>query len=279
MNDETLCTRTSLGTDLRALGVQPGMTVIMHASLRSLGWVCGGAVAVVQALLDVLGPTGTLVVPTQTGENSEPSAWQHPPVPAAWWPQIRAEMPAFDPLLTPSTGMGALPEMVRTWPGAVRSQHPHVSFAAIGHDAAALLATHQLEDGLGEGSPLRAIYDAAGWVLLLGVGYDVNTSLHLAQCRVPDLYPRETMGAALLNTAGERVWQIYHDIDGDTDDFAAIGAAFEQAHADIAHIGPIGAATARLLPQRDLIDFATDWLRTAFAARSGNGTPQTHPAS
>jgi aminoglycoside 3-N-acetyltransferase len=219
-------TRESLAADLRALGMQPGMIVLLHSSLRSLGWVCGGAQAVVLALLDVLTPTGTLVVPTQTGENSEPSHWSRPPVDASWWPIIRAQMPAFDPYTTPSEHMGAIPELVRTWPGSVRSNHPAVSFAAVGRDAAWLMADHALNDGLGEGSPLRRMYDRAGWVLLLGVDHESNTSLHLAQYRVPTSAARMQMGAAILHE-GQRTWQAYSDLDLTTDDFPAIGAAFE----------------------------------------------------
>src|ERR1700741_3954042 len=164
-------TRTTIADDLVALGLQSGDTVLAHASLSSFGWVCGGAVAVVQALLDVLGPEGTLVVPTQTMGNSDPMHWTKPPVPEEWWPVIRKSMPAFDPRITPSTGIGAVGEMVRQWPGAVRSNHPHASFAAVGGAAVELMAEHRLDSHLGEHSPLAALERAGARVLLLGVGF------------------------------------------------------------------------------------------------------------
>jgi aminoglycoside 3-N-acetyltransferase len=78
-------TRQSLAKDLLDAGLTSGMNVIVHSSLSSLGWVCGGAVAVVQALMDVITPAGTLVMPTHSGDLSDPSMWQAPAVPADWW--------------------------------------------------------------------------------------------------------------------------------------------------------------------------------------------------
>lgn len=95
-------TRQSLAADLRRLGVASGMVLLVHSSLSSLGWVCGGPVAIIQALMDVLTPQGTLVMPAHTGDYSEPANWNHPPVPSSWVPVIRATMPAFDPRLTPT---------------------------------------------------------------------------------------------------------------------------------------------------------------------------------
>ena len=83
----------SLGSELRALGLTSGDTVLAHSSASSLGFVAGGTQAVVQALLDVLGPDGTLVVPTHTPDNTDPADWRNPPVPESWWPVIRRRRP------------------------------------------------------------------------------------------------------------------------------------------------------------------------------------------
>ena len=77
-------TRRSLAADLRQLGLEPGAVVIVHSSLSSLGWVCGGSVAVALALMDVLTESGTLVIPTHSAEYSDPGKWENPPVPESW---------------------------------------------------------------------------------------------------------------------------------------------------------------------------------------------------
>lgn len=249
-------TRRSLAADLRALGVRQGGVLLVHASLSRLGWVCGGAPAAALALLDALGPEGTLVVPTHTNGNSDPAEWGNPPVPEAWWPVIRAEMPAFDPRVTPSL-LGALTEVVRTWPGAERSDHPHYSFAAVGPLARELTAGHALTSGLGEDSPLARVHDHDGDVLLLAVDHDANTSLHLAETRVAS--PRRAAsGAAVRGADGERRWVEWEDVLPDEEDFSALGAAFDATGA--ARSGPAGVGTAKLMRQRELVAFAVGWL-------------------
>jgi aminoglycoside 3-N-acetyltransferase len=248
-------TRASLAADLARLGVRPGGVLLVHSSLVALGWVCGGAPAVVLALLDTLGPDGTLVVPTHSNGNSEPSEWENPPVPEDWWPVVREHMPAYDARVTP-TLLGAIPELARCWPGARRSDHPHFSFAAVGPQAEAITAGHPLEDGLGEASPLARVHDLDGDVLLLGVGHDANTSLHLAEYRLPGP-PRKSYSAAVATPAGRR-WVTWEDITLDESDFGALGAAFDATGRT--RTGRVGVGEARLMHQRDAVAFAAGWL-------------------
>ena len=250
-------TRESIAADLRSLGVTPGMTLLVHSSLSSLGWVSGGPVAVVQALMDVLTLEGTLVMPSHSGGNSDPAKWENPPVPEAWWQVIYDTMPPFDPQTTPTYHMGAVAETFRTWHGTLRSNHPTDSFAALGRNAALITEHHSLAYGLGENSPLAHVYDLDGYVLLLGVGYDRNTSFHLAEYRAPGVVQTE-LGAPILEN-GERVWKRYADIEIDSDIFPEIGADMER-ETHIAKIGKVGSATVRYFPQRPAVDYALTWL-------------------
>ena len=250
-------TTATLAAELRTLGLAPGDVVIMHSGMRRLGFVVSGSQAVVQALLDVLGPDGTLVVPTHTPGNTDPATWQHPPVPPHWWPVIRQEAPGFDPARTPSRWMGVLAETVRTWPGAVRSDHPQVSFAAVGAHAAEVVRGHRLDDALGESSPLGVLYRLAGKVLLLGAGHDSNTSLHLAEYR-QEAPPRATTGSSVRRPDGTSEWITWADVDVEESDFERLGADFDGTGA--VTIGPVGDATARLMSQPALVDSATGWL-------------------
>jgi aminoglycoside 3-N-acetyltransferase len=249
----------SLTEDLGRLGIEPGMTLFVHSSLSALGWVVGGAQAVVLALEEALGPDGTLVMPTHSYTLTNPRWWCNPAVPEPWFEVIEAEMPAFDPDLTPTTGMGAIPECFRRQPGTVRSRHPMISVCARGPRAAVVAAPESITDTHGEGSPLARLYEVGAWVLLLGVGHTRNTSLHLAERRA-QYEPKPTLRRKVLTvTDGRREWLEFDDIAGSCDDFDAIGAAFAE-RTGLVRAGRVGYADALLMPQRDLVDFAQAWM-------------------
>ena len=258
---ERPATVRGLRADLLRLGLAPGIVTICHSSLSSMGWVCGGAVAVIQALESAMSDRGTLVMPTFSPELSEPSLWQSPPVPEAWWPEIRAEMPPFSPELTPSDrGLGVVPECFRRQPGVERSLHPQHSLAAWGRYSREICAGHTLSADLGEESPLAKIYDLDGWVLLIGVGHDANSSLHLGEWRANLCGRRMVRQGAPVVIDGERRWQEFAALDISDRDFALLGDEFAR-DTGLVKAGLVGSARALLMPQRPLVDYAVRWLR------------------
>lgn len=255
----TPATMHSLERDLAALDLPSGSAVIVHSSLSSIGWTVGGAEAVINALTIWAGPSGTLIMPTHSAQLTDPATWENPPVPEAWWPTIRKAMPPYDPVSTPTTGMGIVPETFRRLPQVRRSSHPTASFAGRGLLRDRLLADQSLNDGLGENSPLARLYDTEGWVLLLGVGHDSNTSLHLAQYRAGGHDAPRQQVSSPMRSGESRIWATYRELPKEIDDFPAVGSAFE-TEAGVTRVAAVGIATARLMPVVDLIDFATAWL-------------------
>jgi aminoglycoside 3-N-acetyltransferase len=252
--------RPRLASDLATLGLAPGISVLVHSSLRSLGPVVGGPATVVGAIRDVVGIDATIVVPAQTPNNSTTSpaflAATQGMTPAEV-ADFEASMPGFVPETTPSFGMGALAEYIRRLPEATRSTHPQTSFAAVGRHASDLMAVHDLDSHLGERSPLAALYDNEAMVLLLGVGYESCTALHLAEYRLP-WPPRLREHHCYVDLNGRRTRLDFLAPHLDQTPFGELGIELDVQ--PFVRSGYVGAAPARLLPMREAVDFAIRWL-------------------
>jgi aminoglycoside 3-N-acetyltransferase len=162
--------RKEISDGLDRLGVQAGDTLLVHSSLRSFGHVEGGAVTVIEALLERLGGTGNLVMPTLSFRS------------------IDETRPYFDMEQTPSD-CGIVTETFRQWPGAWRSRHPLSSAAAFGPDAVYLTEGHQ-GTPCGIQSPYRKVLELGGKCLFLGVGMKSNTMFHVAEEMTAPAYMR-----------------------------------------------------------------------------------------
>ncbi len=245
---------------LRSLGLEKGDTVMVHTSLSKIGYVCGGAQTVIEALTQTVGGEGTIMMPSQSWKNLDPEDGVHWDVDRQYWQVIRDNWPAYDKHLTPTNTMGAVAEMFRSWPGAVRSDHPARSVAAWGKHAQELTQGHDLSNIFGDGSPLGRLYDLDGKVLLIGVGYEKNTSLHLADARAEYPGKHTCVEHSAVTENGKRVWKAYETLFVDGEDFEKIGEAFEHSSSAGVSRAMLGGAQLRLMSQRALVDFAVGWI-------------------
>ncbi|MEO3747886.1 AAC(3) family N-acetyltransferase [Plantactinospora sp. B5E13] len=250
----------TLAAELRSLGLAPGDVVLVHAAARRVGSVVGGVPALVAAIRTALGPHGTLVVPAQTPDNSVSSAAHRAATQGMTDDERRAyedTMPGFDPATTPSFGVGRLAEHVRRLPDAVRSHHPQTSFSAWGPRARDLMRVHDLDSHLGERSPLAALEAAGAKTLLLGVGYESCTALHLAEYRLRRPPPIRAYRCYVLRD-GRRERCDFHAPHLDATPFAEIGHELDRAA--FTRRGTVGDAVARLLPIPEAVRTAVAWL-------------------
>ena len=245
---------------LKEVGLKSGDTVMVHTSLGKMGYVCGGAQAVIEALMEVVGDSGTIMMPTQSWKNLDPETGVHWEADQKDWQLIRDNWPAYDKNLTPTNTMGAVAEMFRQVPGSVRSDHPARSVCAWGRYAEYLTKDHDLSNIFGDGSPIGRLYELDGKVLLIGTGYDKNTSLHLADVRAEYPGKHTCVEHSVVSEAGKRVWKAYETLFVDGNDFEKIGEDFEKAYA-VPGVR-IGNALVRLMYQRELVDFAVKWMET-----------------
>ena len=250
-------TRASLAADLAALGVASGDVVMVHAALRRAGSVVGGVNSVIYALLDAVSPAGTLVayVDWENGVDDWDDA------------RVADAVPVFDKRIARAArDHGILVETLRTWPGAVRSEHPDAGIVAVGPQAERLCADHPLQFGYGEGSPFAKLVDLAAKIVLLGAPLDTITLLHHAEhvARIPG--KRVIRYRRKLLRDGAPAWVEIEEFDTSLpvvddlpDDFFAgiVRDYLAQGHGKR---GRFGAADSVLLDAPGLHRFAVRWL-------------------
>jgi len=218
--------------------------------------VVDGAPAVVRALIAALGDRGTLAMPAARPQCAQP---EQGPVQG---PEGKGDsVPLFDRQTTP-TAMGAIAECFRTWPGALRSDHPLESVCALGPRAAEITLDHPLEFSEGPRTPFGRLHELDSRVLLLGVGFNRCTALHHAETSVPS---RRTMISRVSELRdGRRGWVEVANVADDNDThFPVIGARYLAAARPSQDT--IGKAPSVLFPMRELVAFARSYFLEVFS--------------
>lgn len=249
-------TRRSLAADLEAMGLTRGDAVLVHAALRQVGPILGGPDALIDAMLDVVGPEGTLLAYCDWQLDEEALADS----------ELREQTPPFDPARSRAArDNGAFPELLRTTPGARRSGNPGASCAALGGRAEWFTADHPLDYGYGPGSPFGRLVEAGGKTLMLGAPLDTMTLLHHAEHLAHFPHKRIKRGEAPLLVDGRIVWRSYEEFEtgdppaGQPDDyFATIVRAYLATGAG--RNGRVGEAASVLVEARPMVAFAVDWM-------------------
>jgi aminoglycoside 3-N-acetyltransferase len=268
--------RESLCAQLRALGVAPGDTAMVHVSLRAIGPILGGPDELIHALRDAVGDAGTLLV--YVGAESPSDDLGRGVYTPADEDFIRVHCPPFDPhTARANRDFGYFAEVFRTHPGVRCSANAGARMAALGRHADALTRDHAPDYGLGRGSPLERLCELSGKVLLLGADRDNTTLLHYAEAVAPIPDKRVVRIEVPVMSGDSRVWRPAEEFDSNLGVrdwperlFADLVTAFEEA----GHVrtGHIGGADSLQFEARGLIDFALPRL-VALAARLAAGTP------
>ncbi|HSA53153.1 MAG TPA: aminoglycoside 3-N-acetyltransferase [Yinghuangia sp.] len=284
MDERTLLTRSGgpvtrgrLAADLTALGVTDGDVVMFHTRMSAIGYVAGGPPTVIDALRDAVGAAGTLMV--TCGWNDAPpydfTTWPQP-----WQDAVRAEHPAYDPVVSQAdSSNGRLPEALRRRPGAVRSRHPDVSFAALGPAAGALMDDHPWDDPHGPDSPLARLVACDGKVLMLGAPLDTLTVLHHAEALAEAPGKRFVEYEQPIFVDGRRTWRRFRDIDSENGAFDYSGVvpegrdpfdviAGDMVTAGIGRRGLVGAAESHLFEAAEVADFGVAWIERELGGRT-----------
>jgi aminoglycoside N3'-acetyltransferase len=235
----------AIADQLRALGLPSGAVAVVHISFRAVGPVDGGPTGLISALRRVLGPDGTLVMPSMSDDDDHP----------------------FDRTSTPCRGMGIVAETFWRRPNVLRSDHV-AAFAAEGPLARAITAPHPLAPPHGIESPVGRACALGGFVLLLGVGHDANTTLHLAESLAQVPYRARKYCTVVRDGLPVRVE--YDETDHCCIEFSRADGWLRERKLQVE--GPVGRGVARLARATDIVRVAVEELgRDPFAFLHARG--------
>jgi len=177
----TITTKQDLKNMFEELCIRPGLEIMLHSSMRGLGYVVNGALDVIDALLELIGDEGTLLMPAHTGQLTDPADWRQPSIPEEYIETVRRSMRPFDLKTTPVRNRGIIAHTFLSYTDVSRSFHPLNSVAAKGCRATYFTEIHDLHESEGMNSPTGRLYEREGFVLLIGVTLKSCTAIHLAE--------------------------------------------------------------------------------------------------
>jgi aminoglycoside N3'-acetyltransferase len=240
---------------------------MVHASLRAVGPVVGGAAGMVAAIDAAVGERGTVLMTIGARDGW---GWVNDHPEGERVALLEGSEP-FDASTTPADpDVGVLAEVFRTTPGTLVSDHPEGRFAARGHRAAALVTDVPWDDYYGPGSPLARLVEADGKVLRLGADIGTVTAIHYAEYLADVPAKRRVRRHRLVRRSTGPVIVVVECLD-DSDGIVTypgpdyFGVILEDyLAAGHAGRGRVGNAASELLDAGDLVAFATRWMTERF---------------
>jgi aminoglycoside 3-N-acetyltransferase len=264
--------RDQLASGFRALGVRPGDTIMLHASVRAVGRIAGGPDQIHLALKDALTPAGTLMMYASCPDGYDEVGRGN--LTAAEERELLEKLPPFDARTARAArDNGALVEFFRTWPDTVVNAHV-ARFAAWGAQAAHLTAGTPWSYAFGRGSALERFVDLDGRILLLGCDHDNVTFLHYAEHVVDIPGKRVARFKVPVDDGGRRVWRDMEEFDTSSSGahaswpdrfFARIVDAFLERTGNRGR--RVGDAQSFLIEARPLLDDALDAMKAIAATQ------------
>lgn len=219
---------------LLELGVKPGGVLLVHTSFSKIKPIEGGPLGLISALRSALGSDGTLVMPSMSYDDDHP----------------------FDKTKSPCPEMGIAADTFWRLPGVLRSDNNH-AFAAVGRLAERIVAPHPIDIPHGLDSPVGRVYELDGQVLLLGVGQDSNTTIHLCENLAGVRYRRDKHITVLKD--GQPTRFDYREIDHCCQNFVLVDGWLDEEH--LQRHGKIGHGEVRLMRSRDIVKIVTSHLQ------------------
>jgi aminoglycoside N3'-acetyltransferase len=260
--------RAQLAHDLRALGLERGDVVMVHASVRAVGEVAGGPDQIHLAIKDAIGDEGTLIMYASCPQYVDEVGRGN--LTAAEEAEVLEKLPAFDPATARSArDNGTLVEFLRTYPGSRVNHHP-ARFVVWGSSADYLLSRQPWDFAFGRDSLLERFVELNGKILLLGCDHDTVTFLHFAEHIVDIPGKRIARFKVPVLEHGVRVWRDMAEFDTSTE--GAHPSWPDRFFAEIvdAHLaetgnrgGLVGNAACHLMSARSLLDFALPVMQRA----------------
>ena len=250
---QEMLTKEEIKAALARIGVKKGMLLYVSASMKPFRYIVGGAQTIIDALMEVVGYDGTIVMAAPTRHLCDPIEINK--VPRDRSEEARRSMPPFNKKLSVPTGVGEVAVQFMRNDAVLRSSHPMVSFLAWGKYAKLIVEKHPLHFGMNQESPLGKIKEYNGYVITIGNDYDRCEIFHLAQYITMKCPIR--IYSCPIDKGGATSWIQLLDLELNSDGYKEIGKIMEDRY--LVKSTYLGNSTCRLFSAKVAQESAVEY--------------------